>query len=112
MYNIKEASKELSIPERTLREWLRRKVLKGEKNPISGRWFFADEEIQISPSFQGLRHQGGLSCAPPAYQYSELSGGISHIIELLIENAFLTCQLLSDTLLLGLIRLNDRLAVL
>ena len=46
MYNIKEASEELNIPERTLREWLRRKVLKGEKNPISGRWFFADEEIE------------------------------------------------------------------
>ena len=46
MYNIKEASKELSVPERTLREWLRRKVLKGEKNPISGRWFFSDEEIE------------------------------------------------------------------
>ena len=45
MNTLMQTCEKLQVPERTLRDWIKRGVIKGEKNPISRRWFFSDTEI-------------------------------------------------------------------
>lgn len=44
-YNMRQAAEAIGVRVRTLREWIRLGKIHGEKNPISGRWFFSSEEI-------------------------------------------------------------------
>lgn len=46
MYNIKQVANIIGIKVRTVREWIRNGKIHGEKNPISGRWFFTEEEVK------------------------------------------------------------------
>lgn len=45
MYSIREAAEIIGVQVRTIREWLKLGKIHGEKNPISKRWFFTQEEI-------------------------------------------------------------------
>lgn len=45
MYSMKEAAAIIGVQTRTIREWLRLGKIHGEKNPISNRWFFSEEEV-------------------------------------------------------------------
>lgn len=45
-YSIREVANILGIKVRTVREWIRNGKIKGEKNEISGRWFFSEEEVK------------------------------------------------------------------
>lgn len=44
-YTIRQVANITGAKVRTVREWIRLGKLKGEKNPISGRWFFDDDEV-------------------------------------------------------------------
>lgn len=45
MYSMKEAAAIIGVQTRTIREWLKLGKIKGEKNPISKRWFFSEDEV-------------------------------------------------------------------
>ncbi len=45
MNTLMETCEKLQVSERTLRDWIKRGVIVGTKNPISRRWFFSDVEI-------------------------------------------------------------------
>lgn len=46
MYSMKEAAAIIGVQTRTIRQWLKVGKIKGEKNPISKRWFFSKEEVE------------------------------------------------------------------
>jgi excisionase family DNA binding protein len=46
MYSIREAAEIIGVQVRTIREWLKLGKIHGEKNPISQRWFFTEEEVK------------------------------------------------------------------
>ena len=53
MYNIREAASIIGVQTRTIREWLKLGKIHGEKNPISKRWFFTEEEVtRIKEAYQ------------------------------------------------------------
>lgn len=45
LYNMRQAANIIGVKVRTLRAWLRLGKIHGEKNPISGRWFFTADEV-------------------------------------------------------------------
>ena len=45
MYSIRDVANIVGVKVRTVREWIRLGKIKGEKNPISRRWFFTKEEV-------------------------------------------------------------------
>lgn len=45
MYDIKGVADKVGVKVRTVREWIKNGKIKGEKNPISGRWFFEEKEV-------------------------------------------------------------------
>lgn len=44
-YNIRQVANILGVKVRTIREWIRNGKIHGEKNEISGRWYFTEEEV-------------------------------------------------------------------
>lgn len=42
---VKEAADRIGVKVRTIRQWIRNGKIHGEKNPISRRWFFEEEEV-------------------------------------------------------------------